>query len=91
MSSFFPPFTEIGISVKNTETLNVITAIKQSDTDIIVVVGIDVNLFILLSKCSQSVTIFCCVNLELVTFIVKYTIKPSQRLPERKQVIEHQT
>ena len=40
-------------SVNNTEvhdkTLNVITAIK-SDTDNVVVVGTDVNLFILLSK-----------------------------------------
>ena len=46
-----------GISVKNTEvhaeTLNVITAIKLSDTDNVVVVGIDVKLLILLSKLSH--------------------------------------
>ena len=45
-----------GISVKNTEvhdeTLNVITTIKLSDTDNVVVVGTDVNLLILLSKLS---------------------------------------
>ena len=45
------------ISVKNTEvhngTLNVITAIKLSDTDNVVVVGTDVNLLILLSKRSH--------------------------------------
>ena len=35
------------------ETLNVITAIKLSDTDNVVVVGTDVNLFILLSKLSH--------------------------------------
>ena len=42
------------LGVKNTEvhngTLNVITAIKLSDTDNVVVVGTDVNLLILLSK-----------------------------------------
>ena len=47
----------IGISVKNTEVhaerLNVITAIKLSDTDNVVVVGTDVNLLILLSKLSH--------------------------------------
>ena len=46
-----------GISVKNTEvhveTVNVITAIKLSDTDNVVVVGTDVNLLILLSKLSH--------------------------------------
>ena len=45
------------LSVKNTEehdeTLNVITAIKLSDTDNVVVVGTDVNLLILLSKRSH--------------------------------------
>ena len=45
-----------GISVKNTEvhdeTLNVITTIKLSDTDNVVVVGTDVNLLVLLSKLS---------------------------------------
>ena len=46
------------VSVKNTEvhdktTLNVITAIKLSDTDNVVVVGTDVNLLILLSKRSH--------------------------------------
>ena len=44
-------------SVKNTEvddgTLNVITAIKLSDTDKVVFVGTDVNLLILLSKRSH--------------------------------------
>ena len=43
--------------MKNTEvhygTLNVITAIKLSDTDDVVVVGTDVNLLILLSKRSH--------------------------------------
>ena len=42
------------LSVENTDvhdgTLNVITAIKMSDTDKVVVVGTDVNLLILLSK-----------------------------------------
>ena len=42
------------ISVKNSEvhaeTLNVITAIKLSDTDHVVLIETDVNLFILLSK-----------------------------------------
>ena len=42
------------LSVKNTEvpdgTLNVITAIKRSNTDNVVVGGADVNLLILLSK-----------------------------------------
>ena len=46
-----------GISVKNTEvrgeTLNVITAIKLSDTDNVVVVETDVNLLILFSKRSH--------------------------------------
>ena len=47
-----------GSSVKNTEvhdktTLNVITTIKLSDTDNLVVVGTDVNLLILLSKRSH--------------------------------------
>ena len=47
------------LSVKNTEvhvrTLNVIMAIKLSDTDNVVVVGTDVNLLILLSKrCHHS-------------------------------------
>ena len=46
-----------GISVENTEvhagTLNVITAIKLSDTDNVVVVGTDLNLLILLSKLSH--------------------------------------
>ena len=45
------------LSVKNTEvhdgTLNVIMAIKLSDTDNVVVVGTDVNLLILLSKRSH--------------------------------------
>ena len=45
------------LSVNNTEihdkTLNVITAIKLSDTDNVVVVGTDVNLLILLSKRSH--------------------------------------
>ena len=45
------------LSVKNTEvhdgTLNVITAIKLSDADKVVVVGNDVNLLILLSKRSH--------------------------------------
>ena len=45
------------LSVKNTKvhngTLNVITAIKLSDTDNVVVVGTDVNLLILLSKRSH--------------------------------------
>ena len=45
------------LGVKNTEvhngTLNVITAIKLSDTDNVVVVGTDVNLLILLSKRSH--------------------------------------
>ena len=45
------------LSVKNTEvnfgTFNVITAIKLSDTDV-VVVGADVNLLILLSKRSHN-------------------------------------
>ena len=45
------------LSVKNTEvhdgTINVITAIKLSDTDNVVVVGTDVNLLILLSKRSH--------------------------------------
>ena len=46
------------LSVKNTEVhdgmLNVITAIKLSDTDNVVVVGTDVNLLILLSKRSHQ-------------------------------------
>ena len=46
-----------GTSVKNTEvhaeTVNVITAIKLSDTDNGVVVGSDVNLLVLLSKLSH--------------------------------------
>ena len=46
-----------GKSVKNTEvhaeTLNVITAIRLSDTDNVVVVGTDVNLLIQLSKHSH--------------------------------------
>ena len=45
------------LSVNNTDehkkTLNVITAIKLSDTDNVVVVGTDVNLLILLSKLSR--------------------------------------
>ena len=45
------------LSVNNTEihdkTLNVITAIKLSDTDNVVVVGTDVNVLILLSKRSH--------------------------------------
>ena len=45
------------LSVKNTEvhdgTLNVIMAIKLSDTDNVVIVGTDVNLLILLSKRSH--------------------------------------
>ena len=45
------------LGVKNTVvhdgTLNVITAIKRSDTDNVVVVGTDVNLLILLSKRSH--------------------------------------
>ena len=45
------------LSVNNAEihdkTLNVITAIKLSDTDNVVVVGTDVNLLILLSKRSH--------------------------------------
>ena len=48
---------ETGISVTNTtlhaETLNVITAIRLSDTDNVVVVGAYVNLLILLSKLSH--------------------------------------
>ena len=46
-----------GISAKNTEvhgeTLNVITSIRLSDTDNVVVVGTDVNLLILFSKLSH--------------------------------------
>ena len=46
-----------GISVKNTEvnaeTLNVITAIKLSDTGNVVVLVTDVNLLILISKLSH--------------------------------------
>ena len=45
------------LSVKNTEvhdgTSNIITAIKLSDTDNVVIVGADVNLLILLSKRSH--------------------------------------
>ena len=45
------------LSMKNTEvhdgTLNVITAIKLSDTDNVIVVEADVNLLILLSKRSH--------------------------------------
>ena len=45
------------LSVNNTEvhdkTLDVITAIKLSDTDNVVVVGTDVNLLILLSRRSH--------------------------------------
>ena len=66
---FIQPFTE-----------NVITTIKLSDTDNVVVVGTDVNLLILLSKLSHPITMFSCANLQLVTFIVKYTIQSSQRL-----------
>ena len=42
---FIQPFTE-----------NVITTIKLSDTDNVVVVGTDVNLLILLSKLSHPIT-----------------------------------
>ena len=65
--------------MKNAETLNVITAIKLSDTDSVVFVGTDVNLLILLSKLSH-LRMPSCVNLELVIVIVKYTIRPPQRL-----------
>ena len=55
--------------MNNTEihdgTLNVITAIKLSDTDNVVVVGTDVNLIILLSKRSYHSNAYSCVNLEL--------------------------
>ena len=61
----------------------VITTIKLSDTDNVVVVGTDVNLFILLSKLSHTITMHNCVNLQLVTFIVKYTIQSSQRLQQQ--------
>ena len=65
------------LSVNNTEvhdkTLNVITAIKLSDTDNVVVVGrTDVNLLILLSKRSHHSSAYSCVNLELVIFIVPF-------------------
>ena len=63
------------LSVNNTEvhdkTLNVITAIKLSDTDNVVVVGTDVNLF----TCFRNVLIIAipsCVNLELTIFIVPF-------------------
>ena len=61
--------------MKNTEvhdgTLNVITAIKLSDTDNVVVVGTDINLLILLAKRS-IIAMPSCVNLELVIFIVPF-------------------
>ena len=69
---FIQPFTE-----------NVITIIKLSDTDKVVVVGTDVNLLILLSKLSYPITMLCCVNLELVKIFVKYTIQSSHRLPHQ--------
>ena len=51
------PHPGTGISVKNTEVhaepLNFIAAIELSDTDIVVVVGTNVNLVILLSKRSH--------------------------------------
>ena len=53
---FIQPFTE-----------NVITTIKLSDTDNVVLVGTDVNLFILLSKFSHPITMLSCVTLELVS------------------------
>ena len=62
--------------MNNTEihdgTLNVITAIKLSDTGNVVVVGADVNLLILLSKRSYHSNAYCCVNLEPVIFIVPF-------------------
>ena len=69
---FIQPFTD-----------NVITTIKLSDTNNAGVVGTDVNLLILLSKLSHPITMLSCVNLELVTFIVKYTIQSSQRLQHK--------
>ena len=66
---FIRPFTE-----------NVITTIKLSDTDYVVVVGTDVNLLILFSKLSHPIIMLSCVNLELLTCIVKYTIQSSPRL-----------
>ena len=68
-SNAFQLFTEHWyLSVNNTEvhnkTLNVITAIKLSDTDYVVVVGADVNVLIIAMP--------SCVNLELVIFIVPF-------------------
>ena len=66
MSSSFSHSRKTDIIVKHAEvhaeTLNVITAIKLSDTD---------NVVELLSKLSHSLTMISCVNLEMVTSIVK--------------------
>ena len=71
------------LSVKNTEvhdrTLNVITAIKLSDTDNMVVIGSDVNLLILLSKRSHHSNAKLC---KPTTGDIYRTIQPSQWLPE---------
>ena len=60
------------LSVRNTEvhdgTLNVITAIKLSDTDNVVVVETDLNLLIL----RLIIAMPSCVNLELVIYIVLF-------------------
>ena len=73
--------------MKNTEvhdgTLDVITAIKLSDTDNVVVVGSDVNLLILLSKRSHHSNAELC---KPRTGDIYRTIQPSQWLPQRQHI-----
>ena len=76
-------FAILGKDVKFIQPFTEMLSRQLSDTDNVVDVGTVVNLLILLLKLSHPITMLSCVNLELVTIIVKYTIQSSQRLQQQ--------